>query len=316
MIRVWMVSRRATRCGVADYGQRIYAILRQSKLLDIALVEVSNAGEFLDRWRRETPAVILYNYHPFVLPWVTDEFLAPLRQVPQVAIYHEGGLAFRPDAIINIDSTAREDAGQLHFVSPRPLFERWELGPPPANRLPTIGSFGFGFPDKNFPLIAYLVATQFPQARLRLNIPFAEFGDDQGLSARREVEKVREVLRVLNPRVELEVSHDFIEQAEMLRWLHTNDLNLFLYDKQEARSLSSTIDYALSVRRPIGISSSVMFRHVAHVQPTILVHQASLPTLIGQGIQPLLPLYEEHSHARLIAKYEQAIATILRQRRP
>jgi hypothetical protein len=59
-----------------------------------------------------------------------------------------------------------------------------------------------------------------------------------------------------------------------------------------------------------------MFRHVAQVQPTILVHQASLPTLISQGIQPLLPLYEQHSHARLIAKYEQAIETILRRRWP
>jgi len=35
-----------------------------------------------------------------------------------------------------------------------------------------------------------------------------------------------------------------------------------MYDKCENRSISSVIDYAISVNTPIGISNSLMFQHI------------------------------------------------------
>ena len=306
------VTRRATRCGVSDYGKRVFSILTRSTRIRVIWGEVGDANEQTQLLREHRPEAVLYNYYPAVLPWVTDDYLAPWRSIPHIAIFHEVGLNFSPNGVIDIDSTKADIPGSNYFVSPRPLFD---YSPPEnmtPNPIPKIGSFGFGFAGKNFPMIAYHVCTQFERAILRLNIPFAEFGDLYGYQALTEVEKARHVIASLNPKIQLEVNHDFIEQAQMLDWLHENDLNVFLYASfDQPRSLSSTIDYAISVRKPICISTSSMFRHVAHIQPSILVTKNSFSQIIQNGIEPLKSLYEAHHPDKLVAKYEQAISHIL-----
>ncbi len=311
-MNVLFITRRATRCGVSDYGKRVFSILKRSTRIRAIWGEVSDANDQSSLLEQHRPDAVLYNYYPIVLPWVTDGYLAPWRAIPHIAIFHEVGLSFSPNGIIDIDSTKTDDPANNYFVSPRPLFD---FSPPLAsntNPIPKIGSFGFGFADKNFPMIAYHVCTQFDQAVLRLNIPFAEFGDPEGVQARAEVEKAKHVIASLNPNIQLEVNHEFIEQQQMLDWLHENDLNVFLYASYDKpRSLSSTIDYALSVRKPICISTSSMFRHVAHVTPSILVTQNTFAQIIRNGIEPLESLYASHHQDKLIAKYEQAISHIL-----
>jgi hypothetical protein len=39
-------------------------------------------------------------------------------------------------------------------------------------------------------------------------------------------------------------------------------MNIFLYDTMHGRGVSSTIDYALSVKKPLAISDSYMFRNI------------------------------------------------------
>lgn len=316
MIPVLMISRKATRCGVADYGKRVAAIIKKSTLFHLIFEEISSIDELHRLVAVHQPAVVLYNYYPHVLPWITDESIANLRHLPHIAIYHEAGLFFTPDAIIDINSAATEDIEGRRFVSPRPLFETSYDESFQANDIPKLGSFGFGFPDKNFPMIAYLACTQFREAVVRLNLPFSEYGDPEGHSARFEVEKVRRVIASLNPNVRLEVSHDFLEQTAMLAWLRENDLNVFLYDRHdESRSLSSTIDYALSVRRPIAVSGSAMFRHLSHVTPSIRVTDNTLAQIVTNGLEPLRQIFEQHSQTKLIAKYEQAVVHMLKNHR-
>ena len=58
-------------------------------------------------------------------------------------------------------------------------------------RLPqitTIGSFGFGTPNKGFEKLVSKVLGEFDEAVIRLNIPYADFGDSEGLNARRIAE--------------------------------------------------------------------------------------------------------------------------------
>ena len=57
---------------------------------------------------------------------------------------------------------------------------------------------------------------------------------------------------------------DFVSEHDLLMFLASNTMNLFLYDKLSVKGVSSTIDYALSARRPIGISDSHYFQHIYH----------------------------------------------------
>jgi len=315
MIKILFISRKAEHCGVNDYGKRVNAILQTSNLLDVHFAEIETAQEYIEVYNKISPEIILYNYYPTILQFVTDDFIAPIRHIPHIAVYHEVGFGFSPNGIIDIDFTKSDNPDGNFFASPRPLFNysiEEELIP---NHIPVIGSFGFGFPDKNFPRIAELVCSQFDKALIRLSIPFATFGDAEGNMARGEADKVRKVIEQSgNNGIELEINHNFMEHNDVLYFLRHNDINVFLYDKHETRSLSSTIDYALSVKKPIAISNSAMFRHIQSAIPSICVDNLTLPEIIANGIIPLEPFYEQHSNKKLLEKYEYALTTILNKK--
>lgn len=315
MIKVLFISRKAEHCGVNDYGKRVNAILQNSTLFDVHFAEIETPTEYVEWYNKVMPEVVLYNYYPTILPFVTDNFIEPIRHIPHVAVYHEVGFGFSPNGIIDIDFTKSDNPDGNFFASPRPLFNYSVEEYSVPNDVPVIGSFGFGFPDKNFPKIAELVCSQFDKALIKLSIPFATFGDAEGNMARTEADKVREVIEKSgNTGIELEVNHNFMEHTDVLNFLRGNDINVFLYDKHESRSLSSTIDYALSVRKPIAISNSAMFRHIQSATPSICVDDLTLPEIIANGITPLEPFYEQHSNKKLLEKYEYALTTILNKK--
>jgi hypothetical protein len=315
MIKVLFISRKAEHCGVNDYGKRVNAILQNSTLFDVHFAEIETPTEYVEWYNKVMPEVVLYNYYPTILPFVTDNFIEPIRHIPHVAVYHEVGFGFSPNGIIDIDFTKSDNPDGNFFASPRPLFNYSVEEDLVPNDVPVIGSFGFGFPDKNFPKIAELVCSQFDKALIKLSIPFATFGDAEGNMARTEADKVREVIKKSgNTGIELEVNHNFMEHTDVLNFLRGNDINVFLYDKHESRSLSSTIDYALSVKKPIAISNSAMFRHIQSTTPSICVDDLTLPEIIANGITPLEPFYEQHSNKKLLEKYEYALTTILNRK--
>lgn len=295
-MKILFINRKSLRCGVADYGKRVYAIL--SKAFDIDFKEVSGPDELT----ADGYDVVIINYHFSTLPWITNEHL---KGIKRIAIFHEGPLQIIPDAVIDADCTRIERHN--YFASPRPLFEGIEFTDI-KNDQPTIGSFGFGFSDKNYSKIADLVCREFDKAIIRLHVPFAEFGDPQGIIAKQEVEKLRNLLTEhcseSQQQISLEVSHDFMDHTSLLSWLHSNDINLFTYNRNEGRGLSSTIDYALSVRKPIAVTYSAMFRHLPE---EIFIENTLLKELISKGTDPLESVYKGNTNAFLIEKYRQVI---------
>jgi hypothetical protein len=311
MKKILFISRKAEYCGVNDYGKRVNKILQQSKLFEIKFAEIETSNEYSDIFNEYQPDLVLYNYYPTILPFITNDFLHMVRQIPHVVIFHEVGLLFTPDAILDVDSTKEDNPSQNYYSLPRPLFEDIKLKDFEANDVPTIGSFGFGFTDKNFPRIATLVCEQFDRAKIRLNIPFATFGDSNGDIAKAEVEKIRQIINNSGKEIQLEISHDFLEHIDLLNFLKQNDVNMFLYQKHETRNLSSTIDYALSVKKPIAISDSYMFRHINKSTPSILVDNMSIKDIIANGIKPLEPLYSIYSNKNVLEKYELILNKLL-----
>ncbi len=65
-----------------------------------------------------------------------------------------------------------------------------------------------------------------------------------------------------------------------------------MYEPFNERSLSGSTDYALSARRPIGISKSWMFRHINWVKPSIFVDETPILDIIKNGTKPLEVIYE------------------------
>jgi len=278
-MKILMISRKAKQCGVADYGLRLFNILKPH--FDIELSEVNNEVDYLQAVAISRPDIVLYNYHYATLGFVTDGVID--RSIKHYAIFHEAAMQFTPDKIID--------------TSIRPLFNCDNVTP--SNNF-TVGSFGFGFPDKNFPRIAEIVKAQYKSATIKLNIPFAEYGDRDGYLARREADKVRAILK--GSSIEVEINHDYLSQSDLLDFLAANTINLFLYRQSHGRGLSSAIDYALSVKRPIGVSDSEMFRHLPE---TIRVENNTIDNIIRDFADTLCPIYEAHSNGKLIERYKE-----------
>ena len=185
--------------------------------------------------------------------------------------------------------------------------------PQPVPEIPTIGSFGFGTAGKGFERLITKVQEEFDRAVIRLNIPFASFGDAGGEKARAIGEKCRAL--ITKPGITLDLKHDFMGVDQLLDFLAQNSLNAFLYEYQNGRGISSVVDHALAVKRPLALTRSSMFRHVNGTRPPITVEDARLSDILARGFAPLARYAEEWTPENLRWDYERIVDAVLRQAR-
>ena len=74
---------------------------------------------------------------------------------------------------------------------------------------------------------------------------------------------------------------------QLLDFLAQNSLNAFLYEYQNGRGISSVVDHALAVKRPLALTRSSMFRHVNGTRPPITMEDARLSDILARGFTPL-----------------------------
>jgi hypothetical protein len=246
------------RCGVYQMGHRIGTTLAAAGVA--TYMEIATHGAALDAMASLRPRVAIYNWHPSTIPWAPD-LVRRFTATKHVGLMHEispenmaSGADVFPYRIVSDPSFPAD--GHTLFRSTRHVPR--SSPPGPNNEVMTIGSFGFAVGGKMFHAIVQAVAQEFPGARVRLRIPSAHYGDDAGALARHAADGARSVMGS----VTLEIEHDFLGEDALVRWLGGNDLNVFFYDYNPGRGISSVLDYAIAARRPIAINGSQMFRHV------------------------------------------------------
>jgi hypothetical protein len=125
---------------------------------------------------------------------------------------------------------------------------------------PIIGSFGFGFDSKGFHKIVTKVCREYDNALIKILIPVSHYDPYRERTIHRTIEKCNNENK--KPGIEILFCTEFMSESELMAFLGSNSLNLFMYDKLEGRGISSAVDYAISSGKPLGISSSHMFRHI------------------------------------------------------
>ena len=314
---VLFVSHRRAQCGVYEFGQLLSSALEKSREFSFRLVECGNAADYHAAVKAHAPDVVIYNYHPSTLPWLDRRALAP-HVMPHVGIIHEitqevadnaESLLF--DFVIGADPT-------LLLRNPR-VFKTGRLIPSYENRsappaVPRIGSFGFGTPGKGFEALVERAHAEFAEAVIALNIPVSTFSDPNGEAARAIAERCRALVQ--KPGITLEISHDYLTQKQVLDFLAGNSLNAFFYEQTSGRGVSSAIDCALAVSRPIAITRSSMFRHILSAKPSIFVEDSRLPDILARGLAPLAPFAREWTAENIIWDYERIVRSVLARRLP
>lgn len=332
---ILFVSHKKAQCGVYEFGKNITDVLQHSKCYHFIRVECSSLAELQTAITEYSPAGIIYNYSQPVLPWVTNKICPKLYrnniaaiQIPQIGIIHEI-TQHVADSAINYKNKFlfRVSASQLinslfdYYIAPDPtlslrnpyVYKTGRLIPSYQNKFPfpskpVIGSFGFGTPKKGFEKIVQLVQQEFDEAVIRFNIPDADFGDKNGNNSRIISEKCQALITKAG--IQLIVTHDFMDKKTMLDFLAKNTINVFLYEEKNNRGLSSALDNALAVQRPVAVSDGVMFRHVFDTEPSVCVTKNNLKTIIQNGFAPLQKYYDEWNAENLVWEYERILNSV------
>ena len=309
MRNVLFLNHKEKQCGVYQYGKRTADILKKSERYNFIYCEVDSKDDFFYYAFWNNPIAIFYNYHPSTMSWLSDELTDMYSQVVHCGLYHEGsnpyGIKF--DAYVAVDSTYCDSATM--FSVPRPLFENIHFDKLKSD-VPVISSFGFGFGNKGFGRVVKAVNDEFDEAIIRLHIPRAFYGDRNGeLSENVFIGCQKEMVK---PNIKLEITTDFKSDDELLKFLSESTINVFLYDEMMGRGLSSVIDYALSVKVPIAISKTDMFRHIYNVSPSICIEDRGLSAIIESG--DVLGAHRlKWSNKNLIEKYETIISANMKE---
>ena len=260
-------------CGVYQYGIRLANCLPMC-----VYKEVSCEVDYLNAVKEMGPNKIIYNYHTSTMSWLNASNIT--HTAKNIGILHETSSDIF-DELLDIDPSKPNGI-------PRPLFYKipttitnleqeafimYNKG----SDVPIFGSFGFGFENKGFDKIIQYVNEQYNNAIIKLIIPLGYYCNEYEQET--IITKCFAIER--KPGIELMVSNDFFENDDLLFFLNSNTMNLFLYDRMEGRGISSTLDYALSVDVPFGISDSYMFRNIYN--DSICVYKNRISDIMKSG---------------------------------
>lgn len=305
-MKILFINHTQQKCGVYQYGKRVSNILVEDKRYKFSYYETDSPENFVEKVGSFNPNVIVYNWHPSTMIWLTPEITHSFKNIKQLYVFHE---SIFPDILKNdgfIMTDLTEDEKNKKFSLPRPTFnfkkEKKE------SLLPIFGSFGFGFENKGFEKICEIVNLLYDEAIIRLHITNAFFGDSNGDISKSVIERCKS--KITKEKIELQITTNFISDEQILEFLNSNTVNIFLYDNMVERGLSSTIDYAISVDTPLIINSSYMFRHILSDKPEISIENNSIDNIIKMNISPLLHFRKKWSHDSMKDKFYKILQKI------
>ncbi|MBS1948795.1 MAG: hypothetical protein JST47_13610 [Bacteroidetes bacterium] len=337
--KILFISHKKKQCGVYEFGKHIFNAISSSKKYEFIRAECNSLGELGSAIKQHGPQIIIFNYHPSVMPWACTKVAKGLYKnnlnrlnAISIGIIHEVNQHIADNATNYRNKYILGSSGKrLHalfdfYIAPDPtlllknpiVYKTGRLIPEyhgaviePA--IPTIGSFGFGTPNKGFQKVVQKVKEEFDKAIIRLNISYADFGDRDGANARKIAQECIDIAKGSN--IGLEITHEFFDDEAMLKFLAANSINVFLYEDSKNRGISSAVDNALAVKKPIAVSRSAMFRHILAAKPSVAAGDLSLKTILSNGFSPLEKLTAEWNKENLIWEYERIVSSVISHKR-
>jgi hypothetical protein len=313
-MNILFLNHKVENCGVYQYGLRVINILKKSIKNNYNYYEIDNLNEYKTIIYNFKPQAIIYNFHSATMGWLNSNNIQ--KNILNIGIPHESETNFF-DYIFSIDPDEIEINNV--FSIPRPIYENiqdifnnykikndsienfinYNEGP----EIPIFGSFGFGFQNKGFDKIIDIINQNYEKAIIKLVITSAHFDPDKDINYKIINDLCNS--KNYNPNIKLLIYNKFLTNEEVLLFLYSNSANIFLYDIMNGRGISSVIDYAISVNKPILISDSYMFRHI--YSDDICLYKTNIKDAIENSNRILPGLLIKYSNINLINKIDNII---------
>ncbi len=252
------INSPAGQCSIYESGRMFYAAIADSDRYSLDYAEHARIEEIPRGYD-----FYAFNYHLFTMQRLDTRRVRDLPGLKLTFVLEVApGDPFilcpdHFDAYCVVDPTIQLGDPRVHAF-PRPLAAAKDLPAYEDQGLPIIGSFGFATPGKNFHRIVRAAAKEFDRAIVRLHVPIASHADPKGERAQEMIDGCRAELR---PGIELQVSHDYLGDEELVAWCAQNTLNCFFYERK-IPGLAATVDQAVMAGRPLLVSDCATFRHI------------------------------------------------------
>jgi len=298
-MKVLIVNNYQEHCGIYQHGKRMAEVFITDSRYDTKYLEAATEDSFANTVNEYLPDVIFYNWNASTLPWLTPQVTYSVK-AKQLFFFHEFDMphTYNYDAIVMANMS--ENIIAKTYGLPRVLFE-YDLPEIKKNDIINVGSFGFGFFNKGFERLCQRVTDEFDQAVINLHITSSFFGDPHG-SLMREISE-RCINNFNSNSIRVNVTNNFMSDEELVRFLNKNDINMFLYDYEANRGMSSATDYAISAGRPFGTSNSSMFDHINELFPQINADNNSIKEILEFGTAPSEYFKSQWSNQKLKNKF-------------
>lgn len=310
-ITVLFVNHKIKKCGVYQYGLRLYNILQKSKCINYVWCEIENYDEYMYQLSLYNYDVIFYNYHPHIMGWLNNSNIQ--KKIKNIGVQHDLDENEIFDITLRLDTTLIERENRYNIE--RPIFENVDdilkghkvcsssfndfLNYNEGVDVPIFGSFGFCFNRKCFHKIVDIVCKNYDRAIIKLILTNADTikSDDT------VIENCYKSLTKSG--VKLLITQEFVEENDILAFLNSNSMNVFLYESHANAGVSSVIDYALSVDTPLAICESSWFRHI--YSNDICVDKTNIRDIMNNSSYTFNKFKNLFSNSRLIKNVNRII---------
>jgi hypothetical protein len=306
MKKVLLVTGATKECGIYQYAESLYDILKTSKKYQFEFLATHDEHEFSTWVHENDPCTIIYNHHPVTLRWLNNGITRPvknMRNIKQIVLFgHEHVDKFtNVDSYVYTDPTMKVEEHEYAGLPPVMYYDDIQYSKPSGTI--KIGTSGIGNITKNLSAIIKLINEQFTEdVILNLHVSNGAFVDPTGKLSSKLIEECRSLA---NPNVQINVNQEFLDKEDLIRWLNGNDINLYWYSTSSVYGVSSSLDRALASRKPFGVNDSSFLKHMRRDFNDLT--KTPIKDIIAAGAEPLNEFYDKWNAETVVSFYERIV---------
>ncbi len=301
MKNVLFVTGNEFNCGIYQYGDSVFEILKTSKKFNFFFIGSNDPTAVANAIQSFKVKAIIYNHHPWTLSFLSDAFTREVHSmgIKQIVITgHEHIRTF--DCVDHHVSTdprfSSEHPKILAGVLPITYYDDIQYSPP--SDVLKIGTSGIGNVTKKLDIITQMINDQFDEEVIfNVHISDGKYVDPVWMDRlKQQVENLKKSNITVN------FNTKFMFKKELIHWLNGNDINLYVYGDNHSIGVSGSVDRALASKKPFAVNDSSFLTHLRGDFNDL--SKIGIKDIVKNGIAPFQPFYDQWNPERLLNFYE------------
>ena len=306
-------------CAIGISGKLFADAILLSEKYNVKHFYAESGEEIIDLYKTHLPKVIFYMFCSRTTQWMMDTNWkkdVPCKHLVLDADVTQRSIdTFRPEHFYNFDGLVSIDPSLDVNFTPN-VYKVNHIMPnvAPGEYIDTgkikIGFHGSPTFNKGILELVDFMQKEFDEAELVFHCPL-HFPNNGHTPAEftNNINAVKS--KIYKPGIKFTLTTDIISNQELVNRLSQNTINCYFNQDGPYNLTGSAIHTALASKRPIAIRKSRASKAYLNVKPSICIEDNSLRTIINNGFEPLMPLYQKFSPQNVCHDFETIIKKVL-----